>query len=165
MIYEIDRTYIDYLRKFDSSVPEEKEHTGAKTRKYIGVLFEINSFQYFAPLSSPKKKFKKMKNDKDFMKVDGGIYGAINFNNMIPVHTDALITYNINKEPDETYRNILIKQSIFIRKNKEAIFNIAKELYEIITGDKEEDKSERNRLIGRCCKYKVLEEAAKSYSK
>lgn len=41
--------------------------------------------KYFAPLSSPKQKHLKMKNDIDFYKLSNGKLGAINFNNMIPV--------------------------------------------------------------------------------
>ncbi len=32
-----------------------------------------------------------MKNGKDFRKINNGIYGAINFNNMIPVLDEVLI--------------------------------------------------------------------------
>lgn len=51
----------------------------------MGVLFEINSCKYFAPLSSPKAKHMLMKNQIDFYKIDRGKLGAINLNNMIPV--------------------------------------------------------------------------------
>lgn len=35
-------------------------------RPFLGVLFNIEKFEYFAPLSSPKKKHKNMKNMLDF---------------------------------------------------------------------------------------------------
>ncbi|WHX49305.1 type III toxin-antitoxin system ToxN/AbiQ family toxin [Paenibacillus woosongensis] len=162
-IYEVDRAYTDYLRKFDDRIPEEKAHIQAKTRKYVGLLFEINSCKYFAPLSSPKKKFKTMKNDKDFLKIEGGRYGAINFNNMFPVHDDAIKNYNINAEPDKKYQIVLKKQAIFIRKNKDNILRNARELYDLMTEDNEEFKSERSRLEKRCCRFKLLEEKSKMY--
>jgi protein AbiQ len=37
-----------------------------------------------------------MKNGKDFRKINNGIYGAINFNNMIPVVDAALIEIDIS---------------------------------------------------------------------
>ena len=39
---------------------------GLSGRKYIGVVFEINNLSYFAPLSSFKSKYKKMKESVDF---------------------------------------------------------------------------------------------------
>lgn len=162
-IYEVEKDYIDYLRIFDKLVPEE--HPGKKSRKYIGVVIEIDDCKYFAPLSSPKSKHKKMKNDKDFLKINGGKHGAINFNNMIPVHEDALIEYDIKNDPDIKYRNILESQARFIRKNKDNIRKTAEKLYEILTSNKDEHVSERERLGNRCCKFKLLEQNSKSYVK
>src|SRR5690606_17639356 len=120
-----------------------EEHPGKKPRKYIGIVIEIDDCNYFAPLSSPKSKHKKMKNDKDFLKINGGKYGAINFNNMIPVHEEALIEYDINNDPDVKYQNILKAQARFIRKNKDNIRKIARNLYVIISSDNEEFASEK----------------------
>ena len=75
--YTIDPNYILYLQKFDRKVPhayDEKEK-----RPFIGAKIKINSVFYYIPLTSPKEKHKKMKNAIDFHKINGGIYGAINF--------------------------------------------------------------------------------------
>lgn len=165
LIYEVKREYIDYLRETDSKVPKEKDHAGAKTRKYIGVILQINNCDYFAPLTSPKKKFRNMKNDKDFLKIQGGKYGAINLNNMIPVHSSALVEYDIMAEQDSHYQDVLRNQSRFIRKNTSLIMDTANELYEIITGTDKANENEQKRLIGRCCDFKKLEEASKKYTK
>jgi len=165
LIYEVERKYIDYLRKIDLKVPKEKDHAGAKARKYIGIILQINSCDYFAPLTSPKKKFHSMKNDKDFIKIQGGKYGAINLNNMIPVHPTALVKYDITNEQDSHYQDVLRNQARFIRKNTPLIMDTANELYKIITGTDKENENERKRLIGRCCEYKKLEEASKKYIK
>ena len=49
----------------------------------------LDGTDFFAPLTSYKKKFDNMKNDLDFFKImnykTGKIYGAIDLNNMIPV--------------------------------------------------------------------------------
>ena len=42
------------------------------------------------PLTSPKPKHLHMKNQIDFLKIKGGEWGAVNFNNMIPVHPGSL---------------------------------------------------------------------------
>ena len=54
--------------------------------------------EYFVPLSSPKEKHLKMKNTLDFLKLDNGKLGAINFNNMIPVTGNNYTLVNFDKE-------------------------------------------------------------------
>ena len=82
-IVRLDPKYCDYLRSFDNKVPY---NYGEKSlRPFIGVLFKVRHYMYFAPLSSPKPKHLKMKTKLDFLKLDGGKLGAINFNNMLPV--------------------------------------------------------------------------------
>ena len=66
-IIRVNTNYCDYLRKFDSRVAynmNEKE-----IRPFVGILFKIEDCEYFAPLSSPKSKHKKMKNTIDFLKI------------------------------------------------------------------------------------------------
>ena len=62
-----------------------------------------------------------MKNGKDFRKINQGIYGAINFNNMIPVVSEALIEIDINNLEDEKYINLLFNQLNYIRADKKQI--------------------------------------------
>ena len=59
-IVRVDSDYCDYLRKFDSKVIYNKR--AKKLRPFIGILFKIEKWKYFAPLSSPKPKHKIMKN-------------------------------------------------------------------------------------------------------
>ena len=82
-IVTIDKEYCNYLRTFDKRV--SYNYGTKENRPYVGVLFMVNGLEYFAPLSSPKPKHLKMKNGLDFLKLDDGKLGAINFNNMIPV--------------------------------------------------------------------------------
>ena len=58
MIYEnlkivkVNTKYCNYLRKYDNKVVY---NIGIKElRPFIGVLFKVNKYEYFAPLSSPK---------------------------------------------------------------------------------------------------------------
>lgn len=83
----VSEKYINYLFKFDNNVRYNK----GESRPYIGILLEVNGNKYYAPLSSPKPKFLKMKNCEDFMRIDSGKLGAINFNNMIPLVDSAII--------------------------------------------------------------------------
>ena len=50
----------DYLRKFDKRVIYNMDNR--EIRPFIVVLFKINNYEYYAPLSSPKPKHLKMRN-------------------------------------------------------------------------------------------------------
>lgn len=100
--YHVDDAYISYLRKFDDKVSENKK----EKRPYVGIVFEIAGIKYYAPFTSPKPKHRTMKNGKDFLKIKDGIYGAINFNNMIPVPDSALIFFDFRQETDLQYRKV-----------------------------------------------------------
>lgn len=86
-------------------------------RPFLGVLFNIEKFEYFASLSSPKKKHKNMKNMLDFFKIKNGELGVINFNNMIPVTSKNYLLINLNSDKldsniDKKYKKMLRKQVI-----------------------------------------------------
>ena len=64
-LVKLDTDYCNYLRKYDSKVPY---NAGTKDlRTFIGVLFMVEKCEYFAPLSSPKEKHKKLKNTLDLI--------------------------------------------------------------------------------------------------
>lgn len=67
-------------------------------RSFIGVLFRVNQNEYFAPLSSPKEKHKRLRNTLDLIKIENGKYGVINFNNMIPVTSNNYEEIDLNKK-------------------------------------------------------------------
>lgn len=83
LFYEIENKYIDYLSKFSEHLFRNAKITQSYSRKYIGVLFEINGFKYFAPLSSFKPKHKRLNETIDFIKI--GDMAVINLNNIFPV--------------------------------------------------------------------------------
>lgn len=45
-LYSISDKYVDYLRKFDNRVYDNKEEIRVHTRKYLGIVLSINSFNY-----------------------------------------------------------------------------------------------------------------------
>lgn len=149
--YMVDSEYCDYLRK--------------STRPFIGIVFEINGFNYYAPLSSPKPKHLHMKNQIDFLKIKDGIWGAINFNNMIPVPASCLIKVKMriietDSKADIEYKNLLSNQLSWCNSNKATILKQAKKLYNIITSDKA-----WSNLSNRCCKFSINESHCLEYSK
>ena len=83
LFYEIDEKYINYLSQFSEHLFKNAKITQKHSRKYIGVLFEINEMEYFAPLSSFKPKHKRLSETVDFIKI--GDMAVINLNNMFPV--------------------------------------------------------------------------------
>ena len=87
-IVKVDYKYCDYLRQFDSKV---SYNAGNKElRPFIRILFAVEGCEYFVPLSSPKVKHINMKNNLDVVKIDGGRYRIVNFNNMIPVTSNTM---------------------------------------------------------------------------
>jgi protein AbiQ len=46
-LYYISEDYIKYLRKYDNKLPSNKN----TKRPYIGIVYQYNGFNYFAPLS------------------------------------------------------------------------------------------------------------------
>ena len=159
--YHITDDYISYLRGFDSHVSENKH----ESRPYVGVVIEIDSMKYYAPLTSPKPKHLTMKNGKDFRKINGGQYGAINFNNMIPVPDSALLLIDIANEPDAKYKRLLQNQYQALIADLTEIENTARKLRELVLTADEKLSPYDLSVKGRCCDLKKLEEVYASYGK
>ena len=130
-LYNVTNDYVNYIKSFDSKVPENKD----SKRPFVGIIFTIDGNNFFAPLSSPKPKHLNMKNGADFHKINSGHQGAINFNNMIPIPNSELILIDIHSIPDENYRNLLNSQLRFINSNQEALKKKAEKLYQLVTSD------------------------------
>ena len=54
--YEINAKYVDYLAPYAPHLFHNSKKGQANQRKYIGIVFQINDMEYFAPLSSFKPK-------------------------------------------------------------------------------------------------------------
>ena len=67
LFYEIDKRYICFLAQFDQHLFKNAKIAQNFSRKYIGILFEINGLKYFAPLSSFKEKHKRLSETVDFV--------------------------------------------------------------------------------------------------
>lgn len=144
-LFTVDDEYIKELRdNVDSHVFANLDPRYNYSRKYIGVLLEINGYSYYAPLSSPKAS--------DYIELKGkrvirnsilpiirmvetnengkrSLLGTIKLSNMLPVPIDKLIYYDLDNEPDEKYRNLVLKEKRFINRNEELITSYAEKLY------------------------------------
>ena len=154
-LYEISDEYINYLRKRENLVLSTKENTRVHPRKYLGVVYNINNYKYFIPLSSPKESDYQIvngnriirksiipivriiyKNDNDELELKG----TLKINNMIPVPNSELKLYDFQNEQDSYYKALVQKEILFIRKNRKRIINNANILYS--------QKMENNSAIG-----------------
>lgn len=154
-IYRISDHYIKFMNGRDSKVQYNK---GAK-RPYVGVVLKFGGFKYFVPMESPKPNHANIKAGKHIIKLDGGKYGMLGFNNMIPVHKDALIEFDINAEPDKNYRELLKRQASLCNKIKADILNHAQMTYFDVVNN-------QNKFLVRIsCDFKKLEAACKIYDK
>ena len=157
-LYEIDNGYIDYLSAFSPHLFTNRKSGQTKERKYIGIVFEINGYDYFAPLSSFKEKHRMMKDGVDFLKVKD--YAVINLNNMFPAPKCTRKYVNISAEKDLHYRALLLAEYRYIKSIQEKIRKNVQAVYKIKLRD-----GETTALAKRCNDFRALEKASEEYSK
>ena len=164
-LFTVDNNYLNYLRTFDDKVL----FNHGIDRPYVGIILSLStpdgSINYFAPLSSPKKKHKTMKNNIDFIKIDSGNLGAINLNNMIPLVNGTYSKIDINSIKDKNYNILLSKQIRWIRSNKSNITSQAYSLYRKMAQDDSSLNSFELKVKSRCCNFSLLEDVANKYMK
>ena len=74
-LYRVDIEYYNYLHYYEPKIPyieNEKQN-----RPFIGIILNVNGKNFFAPLTSPKKKHLIMKDMQDFLKIDRGRLGRM----------------------------------------------------------------------------------------
>ena len=153
-IYEVKSEYIQYLSNYQNHL---FLHTNEKgKRKYIGIVFQINGMNYFAPLSSYKTKHVQMRESVDFIKIKD--YAVINLNNMIPIPQSQIVEIDINKEKDMSYRYVLQAESREINRQKNRIRKNA----EIVYSHKKLNGN-MTALAKRTNDFKVLEKLCREY--
>ncbi|MBR1884573.1 MAG: type III toxin-antitoxin system ToxN/AbiQ family toxin [Clostridia bacterium] len=161
-IVRVSSDYCDYLRKFDNKVAYNKDEK--ELRPFVGILFKIEDKEYFAPLSSPKKKHEEMRNMLDFFKIKDGELGAVNFNNMIPVKEGyyEIIDLNThcNNKSDKKYNKLLREQLTWLNENHTQVKNKSYKLYKLYLSNRLSDS-----VKSRCCNFKLLEEKCDEYKK
>ena len=157
-LYEVNADYIDYLSAYAPHLFQNKKPGQNNERKYIGIVFQINSLDYFAPLSSFKQKHHRMKETVDFIKVKD--YAVINLNNMFPVPLTERKYVDIRSERDPHYRALLLAEYRFIKSIQEKIRKNAQNVYKIKIKD-----GTSSALAKRCNDFLVLEKACKEYIK
>ena len=140
-IVQVNDDYIELLRNEFPSIMDEKRFHRSHKRKYIGVIFTVDGFNYYAPFSSPKAKdYKKdgsiKKNSiftiymtKDDEAGERVLLGTIKLINMIPIPMKFVDGYSIDNEKDLTYKDIVSDEFKWISENQGKITKKAKQLY------------------------------------
>ena len=154
-LYRVKDGYVRYLNSRDNKVQYNKN----ARRPYVGVVFDFGGFKYFVPMESPKPNHANIKSGKHILKLKKGEYGLLGFNNMIPVHKDALIEFDINAEKDDKYKRLLQRQIAVCNSIKADILDHAQRTYFDVVNNKNKF------LVGISCDFRKLEKACKSYNK
>ena len=137
-LYSVSDNYIKYLRQFDEKIYDNKEDNRTFERKYLGVVLTVNGFNYYIPMSSPKKsdyvdyENKIIRNDtKTIIRIHekDRLYGTLRISNMIPVPITELEPYSVSNETDLKYRDVILGELRFINSNSNKIIKYAKIVY------------------------------------
>ncbi len=74
-LYEVSGEYISYISTVEKNVFSSKENDRIHTRKYLGIVYSINGYNYYIPLSSPKSSDYRLENG--VQKIRGSIIPII----------------------------------------------------------------------------------------
>lgn len=137
-LYSVSDKYINYLKQYDDKIYDNKEEIRIHERKYLGVVLTVNEFNYYIPMSSPKKSdyldFDNKiirKDTKTIIRIhEGGrLYGTLRISNMIPVPITELEPYMISNETDSKYKEVILGELRYINNNSNKIIKYAKTVY------------------------------------
>lgn len=172
-LYSVSDEYIEYLRKLFPNVYSNKETTRIHTRKYVGIVLCLENYHYYIPMSSPKETDYQIAGEKKAIKKSivpiirivvknskgqKELKGTLRISHMIPVPPSELQLYDIENEPDKTYKDLVQNEIIFIRKNQDKILANAKLLYKQKT---ENDLSAG--YVKAALEYKALEKLCRNF--
>lgn len=143
-LYSVSDEYVEWLRKDFPNVYSNKINSRTHTRKYLGVVLQIGQYNYYVPMSSPKDSdyqiagaVKVIKKSivpiiRIVVKNSAGekeLKGTLRISHMIPVPESELELYDLENESDDTYKDLVQNEMIFIRKSRKKIASNAKLLY------------------------------------
>lgn len=155
-MYEISRGYVSYLSAFAPHLFRNSKSEQTNERKYIGIVLQINSMDYFVPLSSFKPKHKRMPDMIDFIKIRD--YAVINLNNMFPVPSGEYSYVDFSSVKDPRYKSLLLAEYRYIKSIQDIIRKNAADLYQY----KLENKDDTS-LAKRCNDFVLLENKCAEY--
>ncbi|WP_175494496.1 type III toxin-antitoxin system ToxN/AbiQ family toxin [Oribacterium sp. WCC10] len=168
-LYSVSDEYIHYLRVENhvTHVFDSKEGHRTHKRKYIGIVISINTYNYFAPLSSPKASDYidgKIRSSNTSIlritKIDKGqeiLLSTIKLLNMIPVPDSELLSYNPDEETDLKYKSIIKDEIRWIERNDVNILNNSRIIYNLKIHESERKTPKNIKLLNAILPFKELE--------
>lgn len=151
--YTISDEYIVYMQQFEKHIYSNLKGDSPNRHTYVGILLNINSMTYFAPLVSMKAKYLKAKDKLDIILLKP--YAIINLNNMMPVPESEVHLLDFSKQ-EPHYRDLLKKEWALCKSKQDKIINYAERLYHGITSGKLN--------MPHCFDYKKLEVKCAAFS-
>lgn len=143
-LYSVTDEYVEWLRKDFPNVYSNKINSRTHTRKYLGVVLQIGRYNYYVPMSSPKDSDYQIAGATKVIKKsivpiirivvknsvgEKELKGTLRISHMIPVPESELELYDLENESDNTYKDLIQNEMIFVRKSREKIISNAKLLY------------------------------------
>lgn len=155
--YYVSSNFIDYLQDVErkargfTRVPNIEYDNNHNPKFFVGVVFQIDKYKYFAPMShyktqKPNNVLINIETDKK-----NPIKGSIRLNYMFPVLDKCLSRVEINNIPDEKYKRLVKKELDFCRNNKSVIQSIALQTYLNVVFNIDSN------LVNNACDFKLLE--------
>ena len=170
-LYAVTDEYINYLRRFDNKVYDNKEDEWKVMRKYLGIVLMINKLNYYIPMSSPKKSDYKDNEIRksivpiiriiSYEEIDNKpvLKGTLRISNMIPIPDSELILYEPKNEKNKNYKILIEKELEFIGKNENMIRKYANILY------KQKTNGYEISYIKSVVNFKLLEEKCMEFKR
>lgn len=162
LFYIVDKNYIQYLSKYEKHISYNKDE-GGHSRPYLGIVLEIEKYQYFVPLYSYKEHYNKYRNNPSFFFVYNRKkqpLAIIKFSAMIPVFkdNDVIEILDYNKQ-DSRYKDLISSEYRYINSNKEEIHKRAQKMYKQVTSNN------NNFFKSIACDFKLLEKKSLEYQR
>ncbi len=150
--YDVDSDYINFLKKFDSKVPNVIYEGNNKF--VCGIVLSINGFNYYAPISHMTQKQRTSMQIKDRDR----ILSTIRFSFMFPAPDFVLYRKNFANiaVTDAKYADLLATEYAFCSSHQDEITKKALAVYKI-------GCNKEHALNHTCCDFKLLEDHVKEY--
>lgn len=157
--YYVVPSYINYLQKIEKEargftrIPNIEYDKNHNPKFIVGIVFQINGFKYYAPMShykiqKPNNVLINIISDKK-----NPIKGSVRLNYMFPVLDKYLKKVQINEIDDIKYRRLVQKELRFCIDNAKDIQAKALKTYldVVLKSDSE--------LLSNACDFRLLEES------
>jgi protein AbiQ len=159
--YYLNTEYLNFLSHHQRYI-WNNDYDGS-IRPYVGVVFEIGGYKYYAPLSSfkPNRYGRTLERiDLKIIKIRGREVAFLQLNNMVPVH-DSLLTLVDIDSLEQSYQDLLHAELANIRPRASEIIRDAERVYNLTTQYRLDPANEG--LVKRCYDFKLLESKLVEY--